>query len=267
MNNFAKQYPETIAVNHRQKNMGASKNWVQTMRECTGKYIAFLEGDDYWIDPLKLQTQVDILEADKDKVYVGCFHNNYLLQESNVLKKKYRIPLKKTIKQHNLLYSCIPHTATFIFRSQYLPQTFPDWFMTSLGSDWTFHIILTNSGDYYYIDKVMSVYRIQPEGICTKTGPTERGILIMKKMFAFNKYLSYKYNAKVKWGIARLAYTTTCRAESERNWKSMRIACLMLLKTKKYNKKISWVVVTKLTLVAVCPGLKDLIDKIRTIKK
>ena len=40
---------------------------------CKGKYIAFCEGDDYWIDSKKLQKQVDFLEKNPD--YEMCYTN------------------------------------------------------------------------------------------------------------------------------------------------------------------------------------------------
>lgn len=48
------------------------------------KYIAFCEGDDYWIHPQKLQMQVDSME--RDDSYVLCYTNyNILLQNREVI--------------------------------------------------------------------------------------------------------------------------------------------------------------------------------------
>ena len=63
---YQKRYPDKIRVlwwheNLRKVNHPAGCNGARTRAHCRGEFIALCEGDDYWIDPLKLQKQVDAM--------------------------------------------------------------------------------------------------------------------------------------------------------------------------------------------------------------
>ena len=70
---YEEKYPEIIRLLPSEKNLGLKENFLRTFKECNGKYIAYLEGDDYWLSIDKLQKQVDILEADP---LVSLVHTN-----------------------------------------------------------------------------------------------------------------------------------------------------------------------------------------------
>lgn len=69
---YEKKYPKIIkpiyeTENQYSKNDDSLDKIVDSA--CKGKYIAFCEGDDYWIDPLKLQKQISFLEKNLDYGY------------------------------------------------------------------------------------------------------------------------------------------------------------------------------------------------------
>jgi len=61
--NYQERFPNIIRVLIREKNLGLTPNSVDTQNNCKGKYIALLDGDDYWTDGNKLQKQIDFLAS------------------------------------------------------------------------------------------------------------------------------------------------------------------------------------------------------------
>ena len=83
---YQKKYPAIIRVITSEKNVGPHKNDIRTLKNCTGKYVAFCEGDDYWTDPYKLQKQVDFLENHTDYGMVHSDIDLFLLKRKKIIK-------------------------------------------------------------------------------------------------------------------------------------------------------------------------------------
>lgn len=60
---YQKRYPGRIRVLHAIRNLGGRLNSFCGVAAARGRYIALLEGDDYWTHPLKLAHQVALMES------------------------------------------------------------------------------------------------------------------------------------------------------------------------------------------------------------
>ena len=80
---YQAKYPNKIKALLHPKNLGGfgKNNTLAALEACSGQYIAALDGDDYWIDKNKLQTQADYL--DQNPNFSGCFHNAEIRYNDN----------------------------------------------------------------------------------------------------------------------------------------------------------------------------------------
>ena len=155
---YQKRHPAKIRAFLREKNLGMQKNSMQTHDACHGQYLALLEGDDYWTDPLKLQKQVDFL--DNHRECAACFHNVLLIDDCNgdSLTLAYSGKMKSCYTFRDIIQGNFIYTASVVARNG-LFGDFPKWYFDMPMGDWPYHLLNAQYGSYGYLDEVMASYR------------------------------------------------------------------------------------------------------------
>ena len=203
---YKKKYPEKINLILNEKNLGMIPNFINTIHKCKGKYIALLEGDDYWTDPYKLQKQVDFLEANPE--YSMCFHlvENFYQDGS---KLSFVFPYKKRRKPTYSLQDVVKYffinTCSVMYRWD--NKTLPEWFSRHLVGDYTLHLLYADKGKIGLIPEVMARYRIHSGGILSSKGGkdiTSNLNDIISLLNDFDEYTKNKYSNDIKRRILKL---------------------------------------------------------------
>jgi glycosyltransferase involved in cell wall biosynthesis len=153
---------------------GRLYNFTNIIENCKGKYIALLDGDDYWTDPLKLQKQIDFLE--RNPSFSVCFHR--AIERHEILSKEKVIPegpMNATLRLDDLLKGSnfIP-TNSCVFRNFDTPL--PPWFYQLPFGDYGLHLLNAKRGDIGFIDEVMGVYRISTSSTHGKLNSSNEGL-------------------------------------------------------------------------------------------
>lgn len=163
---YAQKHPDLVKYKRREKNLGMHKNWERTIRDCSGKYIALLEGDDYWREEDKLSKQVKLLEANPDAAMI--FTNAEVLnQTSMVADDTYMMPVfdsRQEFSFEELLKSNPAPTCTVVFRNGLFDE-FPEEYYQSPYADWMLNLLNAAHGRILYMKDVTSVYRYHPGGV------------------------------------------------------------------------------------------------------
>lgn len=172
-----------IKYTRHSENMGMQRNFIWATEQCTGKYIAMCEGDDYWTDPLKLQKQVDFLESNLD--YVLCFHKVDVLKPSGRIVNDFvtKLPENYQLREVFLKKGNYMHTPSVVFRN-FLIQ-FPDLFKLAPEGDFLLYVLLTKYGKIGYLSDVMAIYRYNV-GVISRSKDHYFKNILMVNMISLN---------------------------------------------------------------------------------
>lgn len=258
---YVEKYPDKIRIITSEKNVGSKKNVLRVHKEAKGKYIAVCEGDDYWTDPLKLQKQVDYMENHPDCSL--CYHAAMVVRADNRVTGKILRPSKEngicSIEDIFRWVAPLP-TASTIYPKRLMDNP-PEFYKKAPVGDYPLAIELSTRGYVYYIDEVMSAYRVGVKGSWTDRMKFTKlkieffdGILWMLK--EFDSYSKYKYSQIVEKSI--ITYEIE-KLILEKNFGKLKDS-----RYKKYYDSLS--IKTKIKLNAKC-YLPKLYLKLYSIKR
>lgn len=195
---YASQFPKIIKLFLRKRNdviyinekPTGRFNIIESLKVAKGKYIALCDGDDYWLDNNKLQKQIEFLE--KNTSYVMCFHNASILHQKknkiigNILSTKIS---EKTFNTSHLFHSPFIPSASVVFRNL---KNFhlPNWVIKTPSFDMAVFTLLTKYGKIKYLDKIMSIYRVHPQGVSR----THNGLFLLRSRIFLFENLNNHFN-------------------------------------------------------------------------
>lgn len=250
---YQKKYPEILKVVYQTENQYLKQNSLTNILfvQSQGEYIATCEGDDFWIDPLKLQKQVDFLDQNQDFQVV--FTNTNIVDSNNVVIKEKNIEdSNKSVFTHLDMPIFAP-TLTRLIRNNNLAYLNELDFVV----DETQLVYQSKFGKVKFLDEVTASYRKHNQGewsglkaeqqLNFKIKTLYSSIIVSEnalkpKLFGIiYKNLAHAFKANLKSSNALLKETYWVYTQNKTNLSfnsKFKIACLhRLLKYKLVSKR------------------------------
>lgn len=193
---YKKLYPDIIKpILHSQRNCGipGKINFVSTIYASTGKYIALLDGDDFWDDPYKLQKQLDFLEQNFN--YVLSFHDSVIVDENEqvLLNSKLGKKRSKDLTSEEVISGALIPANTVVFRNGFIKH-FPEEFFNVLNGDtFTFALLAQFGEAHFHEDINPSKYRRHVNGVWSSEDWYKKQHNVLNTYNQLSKVIDSKY--------------------------------------------------------------------------
>jgi glycosyltransferase involved in cell wall biosynthesis len=200
---FHRRYPDRILPLLQNPNIGAMANSIATLSACRGKYLALLEGDDYWTHQDKLQTQVNFLDTHPESAM--CCHRVQLLDKTGTAGLG--VDVFPTIPCgsyaiDDLLRSNFIMTCSAVLRRDVI-GTLPAWYSQMGLGDWPLFVLVASHGKIELMDESMAAYRVHPGSVWSSRPLIHRLRETSRMLRALDKHFAFQYTNTIRQTLSQ----------------------------------------------------------------
>jgi glycosyltransferase involved in cell wall biosynthesis len=171
---YAARQPERVRLLLSETNLRSNEVVARGFRSARGRYLAMLDGDDYWTADDKLQAQFDFLESRRD--FTICFHNAAVVDENSKSSGRSWNPPDQphTTGLADVLRGNFLATSSVMYRRRALPAI-PSWYEPFFPvTDWPLHVLYAERGRIGYLNRTLSAYRLHDGGYFSRLTALEK---------------------------------------------------------------------------------------------
>lgn len=208
---WAEKHPNLIFLPQPVNGRGFN-NCMDGLRHIRSKYIAFCEGDDYWITPHKLEKQIRFLEENPD--FSVCCHRvemqfdnrpndkkkHYIYKDCNSEDERIK---KGIFYADEAIASYYFQTSSFVFRWRF-PDGLPPWFRKWMMLDHALMMLHAVEGKIKYFDEAMSIWRRNESGYSWLQN-VDKGVFFQKEGYGWiwayeemDKFFSGRFHLQIR---------------------------------------------------------------------
>ncbi len=197
---------ERIRKMFHQKNLGIAKTINDGLRNCNGKFIAFIASDDLWMED-KLEKQLKILEEDENLI-VWC--NSAIIDDASEFtgeksSEKYKNATSNGYVFDQIVNSWISGSGIMMKRDNLKDIQLNE--NLKYLNDTMFYLDLAHNHKFHYMEETLSKYRIHGENCSFKIKDIEGWY---KDSFLLCRYIFNKYGEHLSYQALRNIFYKTC---------------------------------------------------------
>jgi glycosyltransferase involved in cell wall biosynthesis len=203
---YVSQYPKRIKRLSPHQNQGVWMNALRVQDVCRGRYIALMDGDDWWVHEAKLQTQVDFLDENPD--YSGSFHDAEIIvsePEDGTTAKYFQsfrhysqiYHYRTDFHPWDLLDRTIIPTSSFVFRNLDIRRELSSYRGIGASLDWFIQLIVIKHSKFRYFNEPWSVYNNNSGGMTKKVATVSfinNNINVLQRLLDDEFYRNFKHH-------------------------------------------------------------------------
>jgi glycosyltransferase involved in cell wall biosynthesis len=186
------------------RNLGITRNYQRGFGACSGEYVAVLEGDDYWVNPLKLRRQCDFLDAHWECDLCSV---NYFVYEEDRAQFTVRVPIGngyRFIGTRDLIAdNLVGNFSTCLYRKSAL-DALPKNLFDIKSYDWIVNICVARRSLIGLLEEPMSVYRLHSAGVWAHVAPIEKLKIQLDLIPVYDELTGYTFHADFEMLTKRL---------------------------------------------------------------
>ena len=190
---YVQRYPDKVTAVINERNLGVVENVYRALCKIDTEYFTILEGDDYWCDDTKIQSQIRLLDAHPECDICG--HDAFVKHfEKENMSRMYD-------------YDTAGKSDVIIFEGRFMPKAHPSSRVYRAVYDFSkvspkaaavfdsclFWFYCLQNPKFIFINRPLSVYNYTGEGLYSGAGMMKQKLMAMRNIVALNEALGYKY--------------------------------------------------------------------------